>query len=163
MTLQVECKKIELMNKNWQVDNFSKFIQGKHGFYNGGKTEKFEIPFLAKKIGQYWSRVHRKMQNRNIRGVCFLRKVDFVNIFMRFLIFEVMMELHYNLKNLKSWLSHENNEKKNQLFLENIPPKCCYSASFGILWNNIGQFLRPKMGFQIVQFFPHYKIHAFPL
>ena len=33
-------QKLELMNRNWQVDNFSKFLKGKHGFYNGGKTEK---------------------------------------------------------------------------------------------------------------------------
>ena len=50
MTLQVECKKIELMNRNWQVNDFLKFIKGKHGFYNGGKTEKIEMPFLTRKL-----------------------------------------------------------------------------------------------------------------
>ena len=54
------------MNRNRQVDNFSKFIKGKHGFYNGGKTEKIEIPFLARKIDQYWSIVYKKLQNSNI-------------------------------------------------------------------------------------------------
>ena len=81
MTLKVECKKLELMNRNWQVDDFSKFIKGKHGFYNEGKTEKFEIPFLARKIGQYWSRVHRKMQNRKIWGGMFPKKSWFCQYF----------------------------------------------------------------------------------
>ena len=48
MTLQVEYKKLELNNRNWEGDDFSKFIKGKHGFDNGGETEKFEIPFLAR-------------------------------------------------------------------------------------------------------------------
>ena len=75
--------KLELINKNGQVNDFSMFIKGKHGFYNGEKNEKFEIPFLARKIYQYWSRVYQKVQNSNIFGVCFLRTVHFVNIFMR--------------------------------------------------------------------------------
>ena len=67
-------KKLELTNRIWQGDNFSKFIKGKHGFYNGGKTEKFKIPFLARKIYQYWSRVYQKVQNSNILGDMFPKK-----------------------------------------------------------------------------------------
>ena len=47
-------------------------------------------------------------------GVCFLRKVDLVNIFrrkLRFRIFGIIVELHYNLKNLKSQFSHDNIEQ----------------------------------------------------
>ena len=57
--------------------------------------------------------------------------------------FEITRELHCNLKNLKSWFSHENINKSN-FFLENIPPKCCYSASFGILWTHIDIFTYRK-------------------
>ena len=53
-------KKIEEMNKKLQVENFSKFIKGKYGFYNWGKTEKFEITFLTRKNYQYWSIVYKK-------------------------------------------------------------------------------------------------------
>ena len=58
-------------------------IKGKHRFYNGGKHEHFDFPLLTRKIGQNWSRVYQKMRNSNIWGVCFLRKVQFVYIFMR--------------------------------------------------------------------------------
>ena len=74
-------QKFKVMNRNWQVDNFSKFIKGKHGFYNGGITEKFEIPFLARKIYQYWSRVYQKMQNSNIWGGMFSKKNWFCQYF----------------------------------------------------------------------------------
>ena len=49
-------------------------IKGKHRFYNGGKQENFEIPFLARKSGQYWSRVYQKMRNSNIWGGMFSKK-----------------------------------------------------------------------------------------
>ena len=74
-------KKLELMNRNWQVDNFSKFIKGKHGFYNKGKTEKFEIPFLARKIDQYWIRIYQKVRNSNIWGGMFSNKSRFCQQF----------------------------------------------------------------------------------
>ena len=83
-------KKIELMNRNWQVDNFSKFIKGKHGFYKGGKTEKFEIPFLARIIYQYWSRVYQKMQNSKIWGGMFPTKSWFCQYFH-----EIIMTLDF--------------------------------------------------------------------
>ena len=78
----------------------------KHGFYNGGKVNFFEIPFLANffliNIGLEYT---KRCGIATFGGVCFLIKVDFVNIFIRksgFQIFEIIMELHYNLKNLKS-------------------------------------------------------------
>ena len=46
---------------------------------------------------------------------------------------------------------------------KNIPPKCCYSASFGILWTHIDIFFWLKIGFQNLHFLPHYKIYVFPL
>ena len=84
-------KKIELMNRNWQVNDFSEFIKGKHGFYNGGKTEKkLKSFFWLKKIGQYWSRVHRKMKNRNIWGGMFNKKSWFCQYFH-----EIIMTLDF--------------------------------------------------------------------
>ena len=47
---RLNAKKIRINEQKLPVDNFSKFIKGKHGFYNGEKTEKCEIPFLARKI-----------------------------------------------------------------------------------------------------------------
>ena len=47
---------------------------GKHGFYNGGKSENFKIQFLARKIYQYGSTVYQKMQNSNIWGGMFSKK-----------------------------------------------------------------------------------------
>ena len=58
-------------------------IMGKQGFYNGKKYENFEIQFLARIIYQCGSTVYQKMQNCNMWGVCFLRKVDIVHTFMR--------------------------------------------------------------------------------
>ena len=49
-------------------------IKGKHRFYNGGKHENFDFPFLARKIGQHWSRVYQKMRNSNIWGGMFSKK-----------------------------------------------------------------------------------------
>ena len=65
------------MNRNWQVDDFSKFIKGKHGIYNGAKPEKFEINFLGRKIYQYCFRVYQKMRNSNICGGMFSKKSSF--------------------------------------------------------------------------------------
>ena len=53
---------------------FFKIIKGKHGFYNGGEIEIFKIPFLARKIFQYWSRIYQKMRNSNIWGGIFSEK-----------------------------------------------------------------------------------------
>ena len=83
---------------------FFKVIMAKHGFYNGRKVNYFEIPFLARKNLPILDQNIPKDAEQQHLGVCFLIKVDFVNIFMRksgFYIFEIIMELHYNLKNLK--------------------------------------------------------------
>ena len=58
-------------------------IMGKQGFYNGKKYDNFEISFLARITYQCGSTVYQKMQNCNMWGVCFLRKVDIVHIFIR--------------------------------------------------------------------------------
>ena len=71
------------MNKKLQVDNFLKFIKGKYEFYNGGKTEKFEITFLTRKKYQYWSRVYKKKcRIATFWGYVSQKKVDFFNIFI---------------------------------------------------------------------------------
>jgi hypothetical protein len=59
-------KKLEFRKGNLFPAIFLKIIKGKHGFYNGGKIENFEIPFLARKIYQHWSRIYQKMRNSNI-------------------------------------------------------------------------------------------------
>ena len=38
------------MNRNGQVDNFSKLIKGKHGFYNGGKLKNLKSYFWPEKL-----------------------------------------------------------------------------------------------------------------
>ena len=58
-------------------------MKGYHKFYNGAKPKKMKLTFRAKKINQYSSRVYQKMWDSNIWGVCFLRKVQPVFIFMR--------------------------------------------------------------------------------
>ena len=45
--------------------------------YNGGKNENFKIQFLARKIYQYGSTLHQKMQNSNILGGMFKKKMIF--------------------------------------------------------------------------------------
>ena len=69
------------MNRIWQVENFSKFIKGKHGFLQWGNTKKNLIPCLARKVDQYWSRVYQKMQNSNILGGMFPKKSWFCQYF----------------------------------------------------------------------------------
>ena len=38
-------RKFELMNRNGQDDDFSKFIKGKHVFYKGGKLKILKYHF----------------------------------------------------------------------------------------------------------------------
>ena len=76
-------KKIELRNRNSQVDDFSKFIRGKQQFYNGGKAENFEIPFWPEKFTNSCPEYTKRCRIATFGGVCFLRKVDFDTIFMR--------------------------------------------------------------------------------
>ena len=58
-------------------------LMGKRGFYNGGKSENFKIPFLAKTFTNIGQEYTKRCGVATFWGVCFLRKVDFVNIFMR--------------------------------------------------------------------------------
>ena len=134
-------QKLELMNRNWQVDNFSMFLKGKHGFYNGGKTEKIEIPFLVRKTDQYWSRVYQKMQNSNIWGGMFPKKSWFCQYFHE--IFMILNFWDYNGAPLYSQKSKIINISckywQNQLFLGNIPPKmllfCIFCYTLDQYWS----------------------------
>ena len=73
--------------------------------------------------------------------------------------FEIVMELHYNLKNLMKILTKSTFLRKHTPY----PTTFCYSAPFGILWTNIGKFFWPQMELNFFHFFPHYKIHVSPL
>ena len=79
-------------------------------FTMGQNLKKIEIDFLGWKIYQYCSGVYQKMRNSNTwGGGMFSKKSSFcLFIYEKIMIFEITMELHYNLKNLKSWFSHEN-------------------------------------------------------
>ena len=55
---KLDAKKIEFGKGNPFPAIFLKIVKGKHGFYNVGKIENFEILFLARKIYQYWSRIY---------------------------------------------------------------------------------------------------------
>ena len=46
-------QKLEFRKGNPFPAIFLKIIKGKHGFYNGGKIENFDIPLLARKMYQY--------------------------------------------------------------------------------------------------------------
>ena len=59
------------------------YYEGISQILQWSKTKKNEIDFLGQKINQYSSRVYQKMWDNNIWGVCFLRKVQPVFIFMR--------------------------------------------------------------------------------
>ena len=83
-------KKLELMNINWQVDNFSKFIKGKHGFYEGGKTEKFEIPFLLEKFTNIGPEYTKRYRIATFGGSMFPKKSWFCQLF-----YEIIMILNF--------------------------------------------------------------------
>ena len=70
-------QKLEFRKGNPFPAIFLKIIMGKPGFYNGGKIENLEIPILARKIYQYWSRIYQKMRNSNIWGGMFSEKSRF--------------------------------------------------------------------------------------
>jgi hypothetical protein len=63
-----ECKFFFNLAWNCDLATIFKVLMGKRWFYNDGKSENFEIPFSARTIHQWWSRVHQKMQNINIGG-----------------------------------------------------------------------------------------------
>ena len=76
-------EKLELMNRNWQVHDFLMFIKGKHGFYNGGKTQKLKSHFWPDKLLNIGPEYTKRCRIGTFGGVCFLRKIDYVNTFMR--------------------------------------------------------------------------------
>ena len=78
---QLDAKKFEFRKGNPFTAIFLKIIKGKHGFYNGRKIENFEIPFLVRKMYQYWSRIYQKMRNSNIWGGMFSEKSRFCQYF----------------------------------------------------------------------------------
>ena len=71
-----------------------------------GDTEKFlKSLFWPEKLVNISPHHTKRCRIATFGGVCFLRKVEFVNNFMRksgFKIFEITIELYCNLKNLKS-------------------------------------------------------------
>ena len=71
-----------------------------------GKIVKFlKLSFWAQKSANIVLEYNKRCGIATFGGVCFLRKVKFIYIFMRksiFYIFEITMELLCNLKNLKS-------------------------------------------------------------
>ena len=89
--------------------------------------------------------------------VCSLRKRRFFNIFMRkswFMIFDITMELHCNLKSHKSWFSHENIERKNFFKRKHTPQMLL----FCIFWYTVSPywyiFLDKKLDFKIFIYSP---------
>ena len=71
------------MNRNGQVDDFLKFIKGKHRFYNGEKLKNLKSYFWPGKFTNFGPEYTKRCRIATFGGVCFLRKVDFVNIFMK--------------------------------------------------------------------------------
>ena len=63
---RLNANKIKLMNRNWQGDDFSKFIKGKHGFYRGEKLQKIKISFVAKKITYIGPEYSKRCKKNNI-------------------------------------------------------------------------------------------------
>ena len=79
----VNAKKLEYLAKNCGLATILKVLMGKQGFYNGGKSENFEIPFLPENFTNIGLEYTKRCKIATFGGVCFLRKVDFVYIFMR--------------------------------------------------------------------------------
>ena len=76
---RLNAKKFESMNRNWQVGDFSKFIKGKHGFYNGGKLKNLKSHFWPEKLANIGPEYTKRCRIEIFGGVCFLRKVYFVD------------------------------------------------------------------------------------
>ena len=74
-------EKMGIYLNKYPYRGFFKVIRGKHGIYNGGKVNNFEIPFLARKIYQYWIRIYQKMRNSYIWGGMFSNKSIFCRHF----------------------------------------------------------------------------------
>ena len=58
-------------------------MKGKHRFYNGGKHEILKFHFWPEKLAKIGLEDTKSCAIATFGGVCFLRKVQFVNIFMR--------------------------------------------------------------------------------
>ena len=139
---------------------------GNGPIYNGGENENFEIQFLARNIYQYGFTVYQKMQNGNIWGGMFSIKKNYFSIFSWENHDLWFLRLQWNSIVISKIINHDFLMKilKNHFFYrKHTPPKCCYSASFGILWTHIDEYFWPKIGFQNFHFFPHYKLGHFPL
>ena len=90
----VNAKKIEYLAKNCGHATIFKVLMENCGFYNGGKSENFEIPFLARTIYQYWSRVYQKMWNSIIWGGMFSKKSWFCLYFHeKIMILDFLMKI----------------------------------------------------------------------
>ena len=61
------------------------FIKGKHGFYNEQKLKNLKSHFWPEKFTNIGPEYTKRCGIATFGGVCFLRKVDFVNIFMTFM------------------------------------------------------------------------------
>ena len=128
---------------------------GNGPIYNGGENENLEIQFMARKIYQYGSTVHQKMQNSNILGVMFSKKKLLFIIFMRkswFMIFEITMKLHCNLKNNKSWFSFKNIDKTT--FCRKPNPQMLLFCIFWYTVDSYWYIFWPKIKFQTFYFSP---------
>ena len=120
------------------------------------KLKKIKDPFLARKFFQYWSRVYQKVHNSNIFGGMFPKKSWFCQYFYQIimiLVSEIIMELHYNLKNLKSGLSHKNIDKI-YFFLGNIPPKILLICIFWYTLDQYWYIFLAKIGISNLSVFP---------
>ena len=85
-------------------------------FIMGENLKNFKSNFWPEKYINMGQQYTKRCRIMTFGGVCFERKVEFFNIFMRksrFKIFENTMELHCNLKKLNSRYSHENIKKIN--------------------------------------------------
>ena len=70
----------------------------KHRFYNGGKIKFLKSHFWPEKFTNIGPEYIKRCGIATFGGVGFIRKVDFLDIFMRksgFCILAFIMELHY--------------------------------------------------------------------
>ena len=67
-------KKLEYLARNCGLATILKVLMGKHGFYNGGKSENFEIQLLARKKSTNIGLDYSKRCGRSIFGGMFSKK-----------------------------------------------------------------------------------------
>ena len=75
-------QKLEFRKGNPFPAIFLKIIMGKLGFYNGGKLKILKFHFWPEKFTNTGLEYTKRCGIATFGGVCFLRKVHFVNIFM---------------------------------------------------------------------------------